>query len=169
MRQEVLGSAFKFVIENLLGIELLFPELRQRIASMQDTLWYDWADYVQATQQVAALLDHATVVTIGQDIMLTALPLLKAQGFTAPEALLGDWLAVFQANVRGLLPQQLPRTIEAQPGMAAIDYSTELPAALVEGYLRGAVLMFDGRVESYRAVATTVQGEQRLICHITWR
>jgi hypothetical protein len=169
MAQEVLGSGFKFVIQSMLGAELLFPELRARVAGMRDEQWYSWAEYVAATQAIAALLDDATVAAIGQDIMLVAKPLLQAQGFASPEALLGDWRQVFQSNVRGLDSGQLPHTVEARDGMALVEYGAELPAALVEGYLRGAVLMFDRRVEAYDATPTLASGVPRLQCRIAWQ
>lgn len=169
MAAEVPGSAFKFVIGSLLGAELLFPDLRDRVATMDDNTWYSWADYVAATQEVAAMLDHQTVVTIGSQIMMAARSLLEAQGFATPTALLSDWQRVMEANIRGLTPQQQATTLRADATTAVIDYGTELPAALIEGYLRGAVLAFGRRVQGFSAHLVQFDGVERLRCVVQWR
>jgi len=169
MAAEVLGSGFKFVIQSLLGGDLMFPELRDRVARMADDAWYAWDDYVRATRQVAALLDERTVADIGQRIMTVARPLLQQQGFSEPRALLSDWRRVFTANVRGLDEASNPVTREVAEGRAVIEYGTDLPPALVEGYLRGAVLMFDRRVERFAREIVKVEGVERLRCTIEWR
>jgi hypothetical protein len=129
---------------------------------MDDNTWYSWADYVAATQEVAAMLDHQTVVTIGSQIMMAARPLLEAQGFATPTALLSDWRRVMEANIRGLTPQQQATTLRA-------DATTGLPAALIEGYLRGAVLAFGRRMQGFSAHLVQVDGVERLRCVVQWR
>ncbi|MBI5611277.1 MAG: hypothetical protein HY902_20555 [Deltaproteobacteria bacterium] len=169
MAGQVLGSGFQFVIRSLLGGELLFPDLQARVDAMDGAAWYDWGEYVAATKGIAEVLVEATIVHVGQEIMLTARPLLEQQGFASPEALLGDWRRVFESNVRGLDESQLPVTIAATDGRATVDYGVELPPALVEGYLRGAVLMFGRRVESFTRTVVSSNGHDRLRCTVAWR
>lgn len=169
MSAEVLGSGFKFVVNSLLGAELLFPELRLRVEQMDDNAWYDWAEYVQTTRQLAGMLDRSTVVRIGSEIMLAARDHLIAQGFDSPQALLSVWEQVVQANVRGQSPAQEARTLRADAGEAVIEYGDELPPALIEGFLRGAVLAFDRRVERCTVEPVRVEDVPRLRCTIRWR
>lgn len=169
MAAEVLGSGFKFVVGSLLGAELLFPELRARVAAMRDDDWYDWSDYVATTRRLASLLDRGTVVRIGSEIMLAARDHLIAQGFSSPEALLSVWEQVVQANVRGQSPAQQARTLRAEAGEAVIEYGDELPAALIEGFLRGAVLTFGQRVEGCVVESVLIDDVPRLRCTIRWR
>ena len=168
MAAEVLGSGFKFVVNSLLGAELLFPDLRMQVALMKDDEWYDWGEYVETTRQLAQMLDHDTVVRIGCEIMLAAREHLLAQGFSSPEALLTVWEEVMAANVRDLSDAQAAHTLEASPGRAIIEYGNELPPALIEGYLRGAVLAFDRRVEGYQSRLVSSGGVERLRCTVRW-
>lgn len=168
MTAQVLGSGFKFVVQSLLGAELLFPDLRARVEAMDDHAWYDWSDYVETTRTLAALLDRPTVVRIGSEIMLAAREHLIAQGFSSPESLLSVWEQVVAANVRGQSPAQQAHTLHAHEGEAVVEYGDELPAALIEGYLRGAVLAFGRRVQSCMVQPVVQDGVPRLRCTIRW-
>jgi hypothetical protein len=168
MTGEVLGSAFRFMVESLAGGEVLLPALRRRLDGLDDAAWLPWAEYVAACQALTELLGDASVRRIGAEVMRAAHGHLVAQGFATLDDALGGWRELFLANIRGLAEHQVPRVVEQDVGRLTIDYGVDLPAALAEGYLRGAVLAYGGRVRSFSAERVEVEGFPRLRCRLTW-
>jgi hypothetical protein len=168
MFAEVHTSAFRFVVEGLMGGEALVPGLRERVTALPADGWAPWADYVAACQALAEVVTAATMRRVGAEVMIAAREHLVAQGFASADAALASWPALFDANVRGLSPDQRPIVRDHAQGHLVIDYGVDLPAPLVEGFLRGVVLAFGGRVRRFEAIELEVDGVPRLRCELRW-
>ncbi len=169
MSGKVLGSAFRDVVQSLMGAELLLPELRQRVEGISDDEWAPWDEYVEACNALADLLEDQTVTRIGEQVMASARPLLERQGFPTANAALADWRAVFLSNVRDLPEASIPTTVLVTEHEAVIDYPLELPPPLIEGFLRGVALAYGHRVEGFEAVRHQGASGLRLRCRLAFR
>lgn len=168
MTAEVHASAFRFVVEGLMGGEALVPGLRERVETIDPESWVPWSEYVDACLALAAVLAPATVRRVGVGIMVAARDHLVSQGFETAAAALARWNEVAGANIRGMTPAETPSVHESEPDRVVIDYALELPPPLIEGFLRGTVLAWGGRVRSYEACEVQVAGRPRLRCTMRW-
>ena len=143
------GFYFKTVVGELLTPEVLVPEYKRKIDAMRDKEWYDWDEYVNIVNVLAYMLDPAVVRDLGKGIVTRAKAWFVSQGFDSPDAILKDWHALFQANVKGAPERDGPHTTFYEPGHVVIEANTAQPRPLIEGYLRGVVDMFDGQVSRF--------------------
>jgi hypothetical protein len=143
------GVYFKLVIGNLLSAQLMFPEYKQRIDSMEPQKAYPWDEYTKMMRDIAAKLPPTTIVLIGKKIVRESKGHFMSQGFGSAESILKDWGKLFSANIEGAPENDKVTTTEFAPGSVILKAGAAQPAKLVEGYMRGVVEMFGGQVSLF--------------------
>jgi hypothetical protein len=143
------GAYFKLVIGNMLSVRLMFPDIQKRVTAMSATQMYPWDEYTTMMQALAKELPTDTVVQIGKKIVRDSKGHFMSQGFDSATAILKNWGALFDANVVGAPKADSVQTIEFSPGSVTVAAGLAQPEPLVEGYLRGVVEMFGGRVTAF--------------------
>lgn len=151
MSGKLIGFYFKQVIGGLLTAEVLFPKYKEKVDAMRDDEWYEWDEYIEMVNELANKLQPVVVQNVGKQIVMQAKDLFVQQGFDSPDAILKDWNALFQANVKDAPARDAPRTTFYEPRQVVIEAGTAQPMPLIEGYLRGVVEMFGHYVASFRS------------------
>lgn len=149
MAGKLSGFYFKQVINALMNPNITLRKYAQHIENMQDAEWYDWDEYIEIVNEIAKKLSTLVLENIGRDIVTQSKPLFEQQGFDSPDKILEDYYALFAANIKGAPVEDEVRTVQYEPGHVIIEAGLAQPAALVKGYLRGIVEMFDKEIQSF--------------------
>lgn len=168
MSGSLIGLYFKAVMSPLLAARELFPADKARVDAMADDAWYPWDDFKLLVATVASELSYVSLCHVGKQVMATAAPLFREQGYASPDDFLSDWYALVATNVRDVPEADAPRTIEYSPGYAVLEASDAQPLALVEGYVRGAVDHFGGYLVELRAEVLYRGDERRFRWTVHW-
>ncbi len=154
----VRGSVLHLLVQNLMGAELLLPDVRDHANQVRDKDWLPWSVVVEACAAVAAVVEPETVVQIGIKVACAARPLTHDLRTVADHKPFRDWNGVVAAVSRGFAPASLPTLVDDRDGEAILDCGTTLPEAFVEGLIRGVILAVGGRVERYEAASVSAGG-----------
>ena len=149
MSGQIQGAFFKVLLSRLLAGDLLFPELHARVTAMDEDAWYPWPDFTEMVNRVAGKLRSYAVRSVGAGLMEDSKPVFASQGFTSTDIMYARWEELMSANVRDLPPEDGAYVVSFEPGRLVIDYSAVQPAALCEGYLRGAARIFGSTIRSF--------------------
>lgn len=143
------GFYFKQVVNALLNPNMTLRKYAKHIENMRDDGWYDWDEYVEIVNEIAQKLSPKVLENVGRDVVTRAKPLFVQQGFDTPDKILENYYALFSTNIKGAPAQDEVRTVQYEAGHAIIEAGLVQPAALVKGYLRGIVEMFDRQIQSF--------------------
>ncbi len=168
MSGELYGAFFKSILSRMLSSELLFPEYHARVAEMQDDVWYPWSEYKEMVNAIAGKLRPFAVRAVGSGLMRDSKPIFEGQGFESADDIFSRWELLMTANVRGIPPEDGAYIVLYEPGHLVIDYSTVQPAALCEGYLRGAAQIFGSAVTSLETEEVERDGHPFMRFDLRW-
>lgn len=168
MAGRVLGRYFKQVVTALLHAGVGSRQLEAQIESLDDAGEYPWTDFTEALRSAAETVRRQDLVAIGRRIIKASKPEFERWGFDSAEAILADLDAPFGASI--IDPPEHERTITAkyERGYAVFRAGDVHPAGLVEGYLRGVVEMYDGRVDDLACHEVFMNGRPFHLFEMRW-
>jgi hypothetical protein len=168
----VLGRFYRQVVTELLHARdvdsELAPELVARMAALSDEGEYPWAAFTADVARASAPIPHSELVAIGKRIVTASKAEFERWGFESAESILTDLDAPFGATI--IDPPEHERMITAkyEPGYALFCASTIHPPALVEGYLRGIVEMYEGTVADLICHSVSMVGHAMHLIELRW-
>ncbi|GAK59273.1 hypothetical protein U27_06250 [Candidatus Vecturithrix granuli] len=149
MAGKLSGFYFKQVVNALMNPNITLRKYAKHIENMRDDGWYDWDEYIEIVNEIAQKLSPRVLENIGRDLVTQSKPLFVQQGFDTPDKILEDYYALFSANIKGAPAKDEVHTVSYEAGHAIIEAGLAQPTALVKGYLRGIVEMFDQQIQSF--------------------
>ena len=173
MAGRVLGKHFHDVIGQLLVHSEAAPAViageHAMIAAIDPQLEFRWEDFVATLVRVAASVRAQQLVIIGERLAAAARPEFERWGFDTAEKVLADWDAPFGASIIDAPEDQTVITLKYQPGQAFLRAGAVLPAALIEGYIRGVVATFGAELLELARHRVVMDGEPYNLFEVRWR
>ena len=168
----VLGRYYRQVLTALLQASEVDPGLVAvlvpRMATLTDAGEYPWAAFTADVARASEHIPHAELVAIGKRIVTASKPEFERWGFDSAESILTDLDAPFGATI--IDPPEHERMITAkyEPGYALFCAGAVHPPALVEGYLRGVVEMYQGTVADLVCHSVSMVGHPMHLLELRW-
>jgi hypothetical protein len=142
------GGHFKSLINALLFAGVIAPEVRARIEAMRVDDQYPWDEFTGLAQDLAQKIPAGVLTTVGKKVCHGAVDTFRALGFDDAESILRDYRTFFEIIVVDAPARDAPETLMFEPGHVVITAGTTLPGPLLEGFFRGIVEAYGGRVET---------------------
>jgi hypothetical protein len=173
MAGRVLGKHFIDVIGQLLAHSEADADTIAReqaaIASIEPDSERPWEEFVATLARVAASVREAALVEVGTRLVTAAKPEFEAWGFDSAEKVLADWDAPFGASIIDAPEEQSVITIKYELGHAFLRAGAVLPAALIEGYVRGMTAMFGAELVELHCHRVAMNGRPFHLFEVRWR
>ncbi len=146
MSGKLIGAFFKSVVNAMLMAEILVPEVKARVAEMEDDQWYPWEEYTQMVNLMASKLSALTLRKCGINLMRASAEFYRSRGFEKMDHQMARFDEGFNASVVGAPPEDGVEVVEFRPGFAVLRFGKIQPAALIEGYIRGSALIYGATI-----------------------
>lgn len=173
MAGRVLGKHFIDVIGQLLAHSeadaAAIAREQAAVASIEPESERPWEEFTATLARTAASVPSRTLVEIGQRIVAAAKPEFEAWGFDSAEKVLADWDAPFGASIIDAPEEQSVVTIKYELGHAYLRAGEMLPTGLIEGYVRGVIVMFGGELVSLDCHRVVMDGRPFHLLEVRWR
>lgn len=173
MAGRVLGKHYLDVIGQLLAHSDAEPSFRDRELSALTTIDPEgerpWDEYIATVSRIAKSVRPRTLVEIGERIMAAHKPDFERWGFDSVEKMLSDWDAPFGAIIMDAPEEHIVLTIKYEPGQVYLRAGTVLPAALIEGYIRGVITMFGAELGGLACHKVVMDGRPFHLFEVRWR
>lgn len=173
MAGRVLGKHFRDVIGQLLAHSEADPAFiaheHAAIAAIDPEAEQAWDEFTSTLSRVATTVRESMLVTIGEGIVSAAKPEFERWGFDTAEKILADWDAPFGALIIDAPEDQSVHTLKYTPGQAFLRAGEVLPAALIEGYIRGVVAMFGADLLDVARHRVGMDGRPFHLFEVKWR
>jgi hypothetical protein len=173
MAGRVLGKHFIDVIGQLLAhseadADSIARE-RAAIAAVDPDSERPWDEFTATLARVAASVRANMLVEVGQRIVAAAKPEFERWGFDSAEKVLADWDAPFGASIIDAPEEQSVITIKYELGHTFLRAGTILPAALIEGYVRGVIAMFSAELLELSCHHVVMDGRPFHLFEVRWK
>ncbi|MFO7566674.1 MAG: hypothetical protein R6X02_28785 [Enhygromyxa sp.] len=173
MAGRVLGKHFIAVVAQLLDHSEAEPGSIAReqaaLALIDPEAERPWTEFTATVSRVAASVPQRALIEIGERIVAAAKPEFERWGFDSAEKVLADWDAPFGASIIDAPEEQSVITIKYEPGHAFLRAGAVLPAALIEGYVRGVVAMFGAQLSELACHRVVMDGQPFHLFELRWR
>lgn len=150
----IYGRFFKSVVNALLMADVLMPDVKARIDTMDDDTWYPWDEYTEIVGHIASILTPITLRKCGINLMKQNKEFYNSIGFTKMIHQMGGFEEGFNTSVKDAPPEDRVKVLESGDDYAMLRFGTVQPAALIEGYIRGSAII-------YNAIITQLDHELR--------
>jgi hypothetical protein len=128
-----------------------------------------WIEFVTLVARLAESVRPRALIEIGERIVAAAKPEFERWGFDSAEKMLADWDAPFGASIIDAPEEQSVITIKYEPGHAFLRAGAVLPAALIEGYIRGVITMFGDELTEFACHRVSMDGHPFNLLEVRWR
>lgn len=173
MAGRVLGKHFIAVVAQLLDHSDADPGSIAReqaaLARVDPESERPWTEFTATVSRVAESVRPRALVEIGERIVTAAKAEFERWGFDSAEKVLADWDAPFGASIIDAPEEQSVITIKYEPGHAFLRAGVVLPAALIEGYIRGVVAMFGAQLSDLACHRVAMDGRPFHLFELRWR
>jgi hypothetical protein len=173
MAGRVLGKHFIDVIGQLLAHSeadaAVVARERAAIATLDPESERPWEEFTATLARVAESVRAPTLIEIGARIVAAAKPEFEAWGFDSAEKVLADWDGPFGASIIDAPEEQSVITIKYELGHAFLRAGAVLPAALIEGYVRGVIAMFGAELAGLECHRVVMDGRPFHLFEVRWK
>lgn len=173
MAGRVLGKHYIDVVGQLLANSEADPGVLDRerslLAAIDPESEQPWIEFVAAVSRIAESVRPRTMIEIGERIVAAAKPEFERWGFDSAEKVLADWDAPFGSSIIDAPEEQSVITIKYEFGHAFLRAGAVLPAALIEGYIRGVVAMFGAELTELACHRVTMDESPFHLFELRWR
>ena len=173
MAGRVLGKHFTDVIGQLLAHSeadaATIAREQAGIHSIDPESECPWEAFVATLARVAESVREPTLIELGTRIVTAAKPEFEAWGFDSAEKVLADWDAPFGASIIDAPEEESVITIRYELGHAYLRAGAVLPAALIEGYVRGTIAMFGAELAELNCHRVVMDGRPFHLFEVRWR
>jgi len=142
----VVGKHFSDVVSELLAHSDAAPAIiashQLAIAEVDPAAELPWDRFTATVAELARTVPGPVLVECGARIVRASQAEFERWGFDTADKVLADWDAPFGASIIDAPEHQAVQTLEHGPGLAYLRAGAILPAALIEGYIRGVVAMY---------------------------
>lgn len=169
MAGNLYGFFFKSVVNSLLMANVLFPDIKQRIAEMQDDKLYPWDEYTGIVNRIAERMSPATLRKCGMNLMRESEAFYRSNGYSSMNDMMSGFDKGFKSSVLGAPAHDGVEVLEFKPGHARLRFGVIQPKALSEGYILGSAEIFSAIIESLQCTDETIQGHGYYTFDVRWR
>jgi hypothetical protein len=173
MGGRVLGKHFIDVVGQVLVHSEAEPAAVAReqaaLAGIDPNAEQPWEAFTTTLARVSKTVRERLLTEVGQRIVRDAKPEFERWGFDTAEKMLADWDAPFGALIIDAPEEQMVLTLKYQPGQAFLRAGAVLPAALIEGYIRGVLDMFGADLVELGRHWVRMDGRPYHLFELRWR
>jgi hypothetical protein len=173
MAGRVLGKHFIDVIGQLLAhsdADARFIAREQAVlAAVDPQSERPWEEFLAALTRVAVSVREQTLIEIGERIVKATKSEFERWGFNSVEKVMADWDAPFGASIIDAPDEHWMATLKYEPSHAFLRAGAVLPAALIEGYVRGVIAMFGSELTELACHRVVMDGRPFHLFELRWR
>lgn len=173
MAGRVLGKHLIDVSGQLLAHSEADPTVIAReqaaIAAVDPESERPWEEFTATLSRIAESVPAAALVEVGAQIVAANKAEFEGWGFDSAEKVLADWDAPFGASIIDAPEEQSVITLKYELGHAFLRAGVVLPAALIEGYVRGVITMFGAELVELGCHRVVMEGRPFHLLEVRWR
>lgn len=169
MAGELYGAFFKSVVNALLMSDVLFPDIRARIDSMDDDGWYSWDEYCAIVNRIADTLQPLSMRKCGVNLMVQSAEFYYSMGYHKMADHMHRFSEGFNNSVRNAPAQDRVEVLETGPQSVKLIFGAIQPRYLCEGYIRGGAKIYNARILALDYERVNLDGHDYHQFSVRWR